>query len=304
MKTRIASLFAVGFFLVLSPFGKALHAQGSQVEGIRCTISLSNQRVLPFKSGGVLVTLSNTTDEGKRVVASWQLFLYVGEVTAKGAAFQQYTPDREPIPKPPLPSAILVKPGESETWTAHLDFEALSGRHVFAKPGRYQIKASFGPFRSDAVDAIIEVPRGIDAKAYQFLQQNDLPKYFSERTVRKYPYDHNTVQSMEQFIKAYQGSSYSSMARLGLALMWIRGVEGKVDLQKSVDLLTQVSTKSREPISSQAKYYLGMAFQKQGKSDRARDNYQQILEDGRDPYFGYLAETALSGLPRILQGKP
>ncbi len=219
---RTPFLFTGLIFILNS--GTISWAEFPRDEGIRCTISVSNQKVLPFESLRVMITLRNETGELKRVVAPWATFLFVGEGNAEGVTWKQYTPDQEPIQEPPAPSAISFKPGESKTWVAHLDYEH-PGRHVFARPGKFKIKAHIGVFECDPVDVIVQDPQGIDAEAYEFLQKSDIHKFFSENTVRKYPYDRSTIQSLEKFIADFDGSQYSYFAQFGLGLLRMHGVK-------------------------------------------------------------------------------
>lgn len=298
----IIALLVVGLF-ILSHSGKVLWAEPSEANGIRCTISVSKQNILPYESIGVLIRLQNETGEPKRPVAAWTARLAIGVIAPEGVTWRGYIPDREPLPSPPIASAILLGPGESKTWMAHLDYEYPGGRHVFARPGGYQIKGRLGYkvkgrqggyFDCEAMAITVQQPQGIDAVAYEFLNKSDLPKFFSDHTVRKYPYDLRTIQSLEEIIVNFQGSRYSDLARLGVALMWMHVDGGRGDLARARALLTDLSKTAEPYMATQTYYYLGLVAKKLGEVDTPRQYYRIIVEGKSDPYFRYLAEQFLN----------
>lgn len=293
---------AVGllFFAFLANSRSRQQEAGSK--GIQTTIVASRQSVLPYEPLSVLLLLRNDTAEDKRVVASWRSFLAIGEVTPDGIKWRDYLADNEPMPRPPLPSAKNLAPGKVEKQRAHIDYEAPSGEHVFANPGRYLLKgvASQGPasdggrFMSDEIEITVRTPQGVDAKAYEFLRKSYLHHFFGEYTVHKYQYDHKTVDDMERFIADFDGSEYSNIARMGLAFMWLRGVEGRQDRARAVDLLTQVADRAGYPLSSAAEYHLGVILSDpQSKAAQADSHFRKVLSGTPSPYFRYLAEEAV-----------
>src|SRR5205823_232691 len=116
--------------------------QGTESKGIRTTMVVSRQSVLPYESLSVALLVRNETTEDKRVVASWRSFLSIGAVTAQGTKWRNYLADNEPTALPPVPSSRDFAPGEVKKEPAHIDYEAPSGEHVFAHPGRYVLQGT------------------------------------------------------------------------------------------------------------------------------------------------------------------
>ena len=137
------------------------------------------------------------------------------------------------------------------------------------------------------------MPEGIDARAYEFLRTSDIHHFFGEYTIHKYKYDQKTVQDMEKFIADFDGSEYSHLARMGLAFMWLRGVEGKQDQARAIELLTQVADQAGGPLSSAAEYYLGTILERQKETVEANYHFQRVLTGTPPMYFKYLAQDAL-----------
>lgn len=296
MKVRRTS--AISMPLLLLTILASSHAQerGWEAQGVRTTMVVSRESVLPYTSVSVLLVLRNETAQPKRIVASWRSFMSVGEITPQGVEWRSYHGDNEPFVKPPAPSAKNFAPGETEKLFAHIDYEAPSGKPVFERPGRYLLKGSAsddGRFVSDEVEIIVRRPTGIDAKAYEFLQTNNIHHFFSEFTTHKYEYDRKTVQAIEKFITDFDGSEYSHLARIGLAFLWLRGVEGKKDEPRAVELLTQVAEQAGAPLSSEAEYHLGSILARRGDTARANHHFQKVMTRMPPPYFRYLAEQAL-----------
>src|SRR5213593_2938799 len=115
--------------LLLFAFLALSHAQkqGTGSEGIRTTIVVSRQSVLPYESLSVALLLRNETTENKRVVASWCSFLHIGETTPAGTKWRGYRADNEPVTKPCIPTAKQFAPGETKKMLAHIDYESPSG---------------------------------------------------------------------------------------------------------------------------------------------------------------------------------
>jgi len=284
--------------LLLFAFLALSHAQkqGTGSEGIRTTIVVSRQSILPYESLSVMLLLRNETTEDKRVVATWCSFLSIGEITLDGMKWRDYRGDNEPFLKPCVPSAKNLAPAESKDIRAHVDYESPSGEHVFAHPGEYLLKGGTtdnGSFVSDEIKITVRMPEGIDAKAYEFLQTSGLHHFFGEYTIHKYKYDQKTVEDVEKFIADFDGSEYSYLARMGLAFMWLRGVEAKQDPARAIELLNYVADHAGDPLSSAAEYHLGKILQRQKQTAQANFHFQRVLTGRPSPYFKYLAEEPL-----------
>ena len=276
------------------------HAQKQEAgsEGIRTTIVVSRQSVLPYESLSVMVLVHNETVENKRLVASWCAFLSIGEITPAGInRWRSYVGDNEPVTIPCTPAPKNFAPGETKNMRAHIDYEAPSGEHVFAHPGKYVLQGAAsdasGRFVSNEIKITVRKPEGIDAKAYEFLRTSDLHHFFGEYTIHKYKYDQKTVEDIEKFIANFDGSEYSYLARKGLAFMWLRGVEGKQDQSRAIELLSQVADHAGDPLSSEAEYYMAAALNRQQDIVKANYHFQRVLSGTPPPYFRYLAEESL-----------
>lgn len=295
---RFFGSLAATLLLALSAGGQTPPAQQQQgAAGINTTLVASGRSILPFEPVGLVLTLRNETAERKRVMAAWRVSVGVGAVGANGVVkWGPYIAHNEPVTKPPARSPKNFEPNEAKVMFAHLDYMAPSGRHVFASPGRYRVKASAAldpGFISNEVEISVVEPQGRDAKAYEFLKKSDIHRYFSERTVAKYPRTSRNVRALESFIAEYDGSAYANLARLGLALMWMQGVNERIDLFKARESLTQVARKATGTVAARAHYYLGVTWKTQGHAARAREEFQAALGGDLDPYLRALAEQAL-----------
>lgn len=271
--------------------------EGARNKGIRTTIVVSRQNILPYESLSVMLLVSNESREDKRIVAPWCSFLNIGETSTAGTKWRSYRADNEPFQKPCVPSATNLAPKESKILRTHIDYEAPSGQHVFVHPGEYLLKGGTtdnGGFMSDEIKITVRVPEGIDGKAYEFLRTTDIHHFFGEYTINKYDYDQKTVEDLEKFISDFDGSEYSYLARMGLAFMWLRGVEGKQDKSKAIDLLSQIANHASDSLSSAAEYHLGRIFYNSDhKVSQANYHFQRVLAGTPSTYFRYLAEEAL-----------
>ena len=272
-------------------------------DGMTVTLAVSRQSVLPYEPLSLMLLLRNDATEQKRLTVAWCSHLTIGEARGAGIQWRGYQGDNEPLPKPCLATAKNLAPNESKKLLTHIDYEASSGQHVFAEPGKYFLKGGTtdGRFVSDEVQIIVRRPEGVDAKAYQFLRTSDLHHFFGEYTIHKYQYDDKTVQELEKFITDFDGSEYSYLARMGLAFMCLRGVEGKQDQARAIELLTQVAERAGAPLSSAAEYHLGKIEYSGGTSMLEREkkvvegnfHFQRVLDGNPSPYFRYLAQDAL-----------
>jgi hypothetical protein len=303
--------FCVGGISLSTP------TQEEKGENFRREVRVGNHTPLPFESIGVLVIVSNPSDQGLSEFGSWDPFLFSAQATSP-INWKQYTPEAEPMILPSLPSTLTLSPGESRVWVRHLDYES-GGEHVFKDPGAKLIRAAIGGFHvkptqlhltykelidrlksvrigdeiySEPVQIMVKSPEGPDRDAYEFLRSSNLHRYFSEHTVWKYRYTQETAQQLETFISRFHGSRYAHLARLGLALMWVQGIEGKKDSERAVSLLQQVARSADETLTAQAHYYLGKAAEEQGNLEDAQTYYSRALSLKRDPYFQHLAEQA------------
>jgi len=297
MINKKISAISVALLLFAFPADSRSQKPEEGSAGIGTTILVSRQRVLPYESLSVALVLRNETTEDKRVMASWCSFLSIGEVISGATKWRGYRADNEPLLKPCLSSSKNLAPDESRNMPGHVDYEAPSGEHVFSRPGKYLLKegTTDGRFLSDEVQITVQTPKGLDAKAYEFLRTTDLHHFFGEYTVLKYRYDGKTVQEMEKFIGEFDGSQYSYLARMGLAFMWLRGVEGRQNQDRAIELLTKVADNAGDPLSSAAEYHLGAILNRQRNTAQANYHFQRVLGGTPPLYFKYLAEQALRG---------
>ena len=262
--------------------------------GLRMRIEPSKTEVLPFEPTWATVYLENESLQPESLTDSFQLFRFVRPVSGE---WRIYYPDNFPNIKPPPPRTLVFQPGEVKTWITYFEFDARAqGEHVFAKPGTVQLKVSLGQIESPAVTITVISPLGEDALAYESLKQSNLARYFADETLKRYPFDIQTVAEVEEFIQKFPGSKYREYAQLGLALMWIQGVEGVVDLTKANSLLTDLSTGAGENMAARARYYLAIIAQEEGQSTVAEQIYRSIIEEVSDPYLEHLARQQIEAL--------
>lgn len=294
---RALNMLAAVLLIATSAGGQTPPARQQGAAGITTTLAASGRSILPFEPVGLLLTLRNETAENKRVVAAWRVSAGFAEAAAGGAVeWHPYIPHNEPITKPPARSPKDFAQNEAKSLFTQLDYAAPSGRHVFANPGRYRVKASAAldpGFLSNELDIVVVNPQGPDARACEFLKSSNVHRYFGENGVSKYPRTSREVLALEKFISEYDGSRYADLARIGLGLMWMKGVNQRVDIFKARTPLTQVAQKAAVPLAARAHYYLGLTWQAQGDAARARAEFEAALGGDPDPYFKALAEQAL-----------
>jgi len=302
MIKKLISIISVVLVLSTSLVSGHSHQQDAGRKGIRTTIVVSRQNILPYESLSVMVVLRNEAPGEQAVKASWCSFLNIGEITPNGKKWRDYLAYDEPAAQPCVSTEKTLAPGESKMLRAHIDYEA-SGEHVFARPGDYLLRGGTtdGSFVSDELKISVRTPTGVDAKAYAFLRNSNLHHFFGEYSINKYKYDQKTLDELEKFISDFDGSEYSYLARTGLAFMWLKGVEGKQDQAKAVELLTQVAERAGDPLASAAEYHLGRItysggrsmVERQQKIVEANYHFQRVLNGTPSLYFKYLAEQAL-----------
>lgn len=293
-------------------------AQEPKAKNFMRELRVSNQTPLPFESIGVLVIVSNPSDRALSEFGSWDPLLFWAEQTISPLSWKQYTPDAEPQILPSPPNTLTLGPGQSRIWVRHLDYQ-WTATHVLKEPRPKLLRAAIGgiyleptqihrPYKelldklksvkigdeiySQSIQIMVKNPDGIDRDAYEFLKSSELHKYFSEHTISKYQYTRETIQQLEAFINRFQDSRYAYLARLGLALIWVQGINGKKDPQQAASLLQQVARSSDQVLAPQANYYLGKIAKSQGDIANAQRYYTRALSLNIDPYFKYLTEEA------------
>jgi tetratricopeptide (TPR) repeat protein len=276
-------------------------AQKEAKENFKRGLEVSNQSPLPFESIGVLALVSNESGERVTEVRSWDTFMYWSDRTEPPLGWTQYVPDHEPMVAPATPKPLTLNPGESRAWARHLDYQSGRG-HVLKSPGLNLLRAQIGEVDSEPIQIRIKEPQGIDREAYEFLKGSNLHRCFSERTVRKYlnTFTQDTARQLEEFSTRFAGSRYAQLARLGLALMWMEGVEGKKDLEQAVSLLQSVTSRANDDLAARAYYYLGRIAEEQGGMIDADHHYVQALSLKIDPYFRHQAEQARKEIEKRL----
>jgi hypothetical protein len=288
--------------LVGSMLSWASKAQGGAVPtDVRCWTEPSATEVLPFETLWAAVYLKNESNEPKTMTES----LYVRQfVRSDPDRWKRYHPALAPVSPPPPRELVVLQPGEARTWIIYFDFDAIDkdGRirpaaleHVFDHPGTVHLAVELGGMRCGSMTISVTQPQGQDAGAYEFLKQTDLARYFGSEADSRYDYNHQTVARLEAFIRQFPDSRYKDYAELGLALMWKEGVEGKADLAKATDLLTDLSRNGHDAMPARAFYYLGGIAKQKGDPVLAQNYYQRALEAKPDPYFRYKAEVKRKG---------
>jgi len=303
---------AAGTLVSLAP-----HAAAAS---LKCRIEVSRFSILPYESLGVLVTVTN--DSLDKIVAtnSWGPGLRVAPETKADVTWIEYHGDLEPLIRPTPAEPREFAAGDRMVYTIWLYYQG--GRHVFAAPGNYQLSASVGGIQSAPVTITVQQPTGFDSGAFEFLRDSDkhfLPRYFSEWTVDRfhlsdvgkitaagqrlardpnypYAYDSAVPAALESFVSGYDGSRYADLARLGLAAIWMRGVEGKPDLAKAKKLLTQLAARTGQPVAYEANYSLGKLNELSNDSLLAARYYDRALTLGADAVFRSLVERSRQDL--------
>jgi hypothetical protein len=258
---------------------------------VRCWTEPSATQVLPFETLWAAVYVKNGSDRPQIVTEEWDVFRFVlGENGERTLYYPSYIPFFAPMPLTPM----VFNAGEVKTWVTYFDFDNQHDKHVFASPGIVRLAASLGRIRCGSMTISVTQPQGQDASAYEFLKQTDLAHYFAnDAPSRWYHYNYQKVAELEAFIRQFPQSRYKDYAELGLALMWKRGVEGKVDLAKATDLLTDLSKNGHDAMPARALYYLGDIAKQKGDPVLAQNFYQGAVEAKPDPYFRTLAEESL-----------
>jgi hypothetical protein len=185
----------------------------------------------------------------------------------------------------------VFEPGTVLSYPVWFDVDR-GGRHVFPKPGVYQVRASISQVESAPVQITVRQPDGANAAAYDKLRSTGLAKDLSEGTVRAAAFNAKTIASLEKFVSEFPASYYADLARLRLAQMWIRGGGHTVALDKAKGLLVGLAGKA-QPIAYRANYDLARIAQLEGKDAEATKLYKKILAASPDPYYHYLTEQAI-----------
>jgi hypothetical protein len=269
-------------------------------------------RVLPFETLEFVFTVRNRTGEVRRVEADFRpLILHPARgralsdpqvLEADGTKWEVCETGTSLL-MPPSLHVVTLAPGEAITRIRVLASE--NGEHKLARPGRYQFKGMIDKLVSETVEIVVREPDGIERAAYEYLQKFPLHRYFSEWT--RPSSDLDGVEGLEQFISRFQGSQYADMAKLGLAQMWMKGVEGKKDLELAQSLLVEVTSSSDQARAARVNYYLGQIAEEGGELIDAQQYYNQALTMKADPYVEFVVKEAQAKLePRLAkpQRKP
>ncbi|PYV28667.1 MAG: hypothetical protein DMG27_00615 [Acidobacteria bacterium] len=272
-------------------------------KGVGCGTFPSAREVLPFETLWAAVYLKNWSNEPQTMTESLHLLQFVRR---DAGGWRYYYPALTPISPPPSRELVVLQPGEARTWLISFDFDAIdkdprlrfaSVKHVLDRPGKVHLVVTLGGIRCGDMTISVTQPQGQDARAYELLKQTDLPHYFANEAPSRWdPYNYQNVARLEAFIRQFPDSRYRDYAELNLALMWKRGVEGKVNLAKATDLLTDLSNNGHDAMPARALYYLGEVAQQEGDVVRAKSYYQRAIEGKPDPYFRYIGEDKVRHL--------
>jgi hypothetical protein len=266
--------------------------------------------MLPLEILEFVFTIGNKTEEPKRVKGVFRTrIVYPGKETSRneaesieadGIRWHDYIPEPHGFMTPGS-NILSFLPGETRIWIHVLGYE--KGGHKLARPGQYRFRGALDNVLSSEVIIVVQEPNGIDKAAYEYLQRYPLHYYFSEWT--RPGHDQAAVEEMQRFISRFQGSQYAEMAQLGLALMWMKGVEGKKDLEQARSLLQEVVKSSDKARAARAYYYLGQLAEEQGELMDAHQYYSYALSLKVDPYIEYVAKEAQAKIePRLSPPKP
>jgi hypothetical protein len=274
--------------------------------GLSCTMIPVKTEVLPFETIEFMFTVRNETDTPNRVNLTFDPWILYPARKSKvdggqgsnegGIGWKAYRGDTEWTCQL-FSQKFSLAPGEVRTTFELLEYE--KHEHKLAFPGRYLFKGRVdGWLACNEVQITVRGLEGVDERAYEYLQQHPLHFFFHSQTMVRY--DKVTVEMMKQFIARFQGSQYAEMAQLGLALMWMKGVEGKKDLEQARSLLQEVVKSSDEARAARAYYYLGQLAEEQGELMDAHQYYSYALSLKVDPYIEYVAKEAQTKLePRL-----
>jgi len=257
--------------------------------GIVCTVEVVPAEILPFEPVQIVVTLANPNPEPQTVRAVWSLIRYVRR---NDEEWTEYIPDQEPVRRPAQPQERVFGPNSVTRFLTQLDY-AHPGRHVFSEPGVYSVRVLIGPFESAPAQVRVLAPDGINAVAHDTLRTSPVGKTFSAWTQRKYPPDTKAIESLLEFLERFAESRYAHLARLGLAVAWSNGVEGKVDLKTAKKLLREVSERAPEPLASRAVYHLAEIAERENQIVEARQLYQRVVATRANAYYQELAAQKL-----------
>lgn len=311
---RVLCMALLACLWMLPGAASAADANAPGNPALQCEVALSEKHILPFEPVGVLVRLRNVSDREQRIqlATSW---VSIGEVSPSATAgMRAVSPayGERAVPLPPKWETLA--PGAARTWTHWLDIRGPGREHTFAKPGRYPVEGhvpTWGEdhrlshtYRSPGVALDVQRPQVLDALAYERLlasrrqADTDLVPLLSESSLEWSFCTQASVQQLEKLAWDYRGSRYSTLARLALGMVRIKGLDGTADLGKAVSVLTELARCANEPVASRARYYLGIAMLKAGDREAAKGCLREVLVAHPDPFYRFLAEQALAGYPR------
>lgn len=296
--------------LLTPTVGQRALAANADTGALRCTITVWDRNPLPFEPGGVVVHVRNEGATAK-TLQWWPVGVSVRDAAGERSEWEWYHRWGEPreVPPPPEATRVVLQPGDVFEQPLFLDYSTYTGEHVFARPGAYEVRGDVGRLHSDPVRVDVRKPEGEDAKAYEALsakgpegargtnpERSLLPVTFLDRLPRML-FEERFARALGAFAAAYPRSAYAAFARVGLAIAWIQGVDGRRDLPRARELLLGVSRESDHRLAARALYYLGIAAQKAGDQKAAKDWYSKALAAKPDPFYAYLADRALKGRP-------
>jgi hypothetical protein len=118
---KIRLSYGLFFFFCISAVLSSALGQKESKGTFKRRLELSNQAPLPFESLGVLAAVLNDSGDRHTEVRSWDTFLYWSHQTTDPLRWIRYLPDSEPTGDPSDPKPLTLNPGETLTWTRHLD---------------------------------------------------------------------------------------------------------------------------------------------------------------------------------------
>ncbi len=282
----------------------AINTFGCCPENVKTIVRLSDTKILPFESVSLLIETRNETSQFQEITAQWVILLYTGKVESKEIKWKKYNFYEGGTileDDPPFSSKRVFNPDSVKiegVFTIDLNE---TGQHIFAVPGKYAVSASYG-ITSDPEYIDVISPTGADANAYDYILKHRLYKFLSENNMTKIHYDRKTEKELAKFAKRFGSSKYAQLAKISIALMNLKGIEGKSDLPKAIEILDKLENDSKEPLRSRAEYYKGIAFYKSGEFEAAKKHFKNVFEKTSDPYLKYISEKAISNQePRFLE---
>jgi len=275
---------------------------------LKVEMHLEAATVYPYEHVVGVVVVSNLNNVEVSHSGRWDrgALVMFGITGSSGVQWEFFRPYRSGgsyrRARPPAPREKKFAPGASKAFP--FTVASHRGKNIFERPGQVLLKGQVAGLETAPVTVTVqEIPKN-ERTALEWCRAHHYPLGWGLHAGAFL--EPEELKLWEKFVTEHADTRYASLARLGFAGTYVRGIEGEKRPEKALALLEPLLASRDERIRQWAVYGAALAHQRLGHTKESEELASRLRREATAPCFRWLSDELtrkLGGLRHAQRGR-